>query len=240
MIKATLALGSALATLGAAACSTPAPPPPQTANHVPPAHTRQHVVPSVESEVGALDSGKVQDVFDKAGEALKQCYSRGVGSIGFMAGEIRFSVRVSEDGSTKYVFVKDSTLGDRTTEACMLGILKSQTWPRPQGGKEGNAETSFEFQPGDEERPPVEWAEGRMGDAYKKARTALAKCRKDAGAGPMKATLYVETDGKALGVGVSGADAKSEEAASCVVELLKGVNFASPGSYAAKVTVQIE
>jgi hypothetical protein len=160
--------------------------------------------------------------------------------IGFLAGEIKLAVRVAEDGSTKHAFVKDSTLGDRATETCMLGVLKRQSWPRPVGGKEGNADTTFSFDPGDEERPPVEWSEARMGDGFKKAKPELTKCRQNAGAGPMKVTLYVETDGKAMAVGLSGADAKSEEAASCVVDLLMGVKFASPGSYAAKVSVPID
>lgn len=197
-------------------------------------------MPSVESEIGALDSTKVQAIFDAAAPALKQCYMQGVGRIGFLGGDIRLAVRVNEDGATKQAFVKESTLGDRTTEACMLGVLKKQTWPKPQGGKEGTADTNYSFDPGDEERPPVEWNEGRMGDAYKKAKSALARCRSDAGAGPMKATLYVDTDGKAMGVGVSGADARSEDAARCVIDVLNGVKFASPGSYAAKVTVDIE
>ena len=241
MTKGIFATATAFAALTGAACSAPATPPPSgPTNDAAPAETRQHVVPSVESEVGALDAAKVQAIFDRAGTQLKECYARGVSRIGFLAGEIRLAVRVAEDGSTKYTFVKESTLGDRATESCMLGVLKQQTWPKPQGGKEGNADTSFQFDPGDEERPPVEWSEGRMGDAYKKVKAGLAKCRKDAGAGPMKATLYVETDGKALGIGVSGADARSEDAARCLVDLLSEVRFASPGSYAAKVTIDID
>lgn len=122
----------------------------------------------------------------------------------------------------------------------MLGVLKGLRWPKPEGGKEGTAETTFSFEPGDEERPPVEWSEANMGDGFRKAKGALSKCRADVGAGPMKATVYVETDGKALGVGVSGADSKSEEAAGCVTDVLMGVKYASPGSYAAKVTVAID
>ena len=175
-----------------------------------------------------------------ASSALKQCYAQGVGRNELLAGDVKLAVRVAEDGSTKYAFLKESTLGDRATEECMLGVLKKQTWPKPVGGREGNADTSFGFDPGDENRPPVEWTEARMGDAYKRAKPALAKCRADAGAGPLKATLYVSTEGKAISVGVSVTDAKGEEAARCVVDLLSGLKYASPGSYAAKVTVSIE
>jgi hypothetical protein len=239
MIDVRLLLpAAALALL--TACSPPPPRPVDQPRDDDPGPTRQHVVPSVESEIGALDAAKVQAVFDKAGPALKECYAQGVGRIGFLAGDIRLAVRVAEDGSTKQAYVKESTLGDRTTESCMLAVLKKQTWPKPVGGKEGTADSTFSFDPGDEERPPVEWAEGRMGDGFRKARSALARCRTDAGAGPMKATLYVDTEGKAMGAGVSGADAKSEDAARCVVDLLMGLKYASPGSYAAKVTVAIE
>lgn len=240
LVTVALGLGfSAISAISTIACGT-APPPSADAPKDDPPPVKQHVVPSVESEIGALDAGKVQAVFNSAADSLKQCYAQGVGRVAFLAGDIRLAVRVAEDGSTKYAFVKESNLGDRATEDCMLGVLRGKTWPKPVGGKEGNADTSFGFDPGDEERPPVEWTEARMGDAFKKAKPALAKCRADAGAGPMKATLYVETDGKPLAVGVSGADAKSEDAARCVVSLLQSLKFPSPGSYAAKITVPIE
>lgn len=238
MKRSFVMLAAAIAA-GAAACGPP-PAPVEGPKDDTPEPTRKRPVPMIESEIGALDATKVQAVFDQSAPALKDCYAKGVGRIAFLAGDIKLAVRVAEDGSTKAAFVKESTLGDRTTEACMIGVLKRQTWPKPQGGKEGTAETTFGFDPGDEERPPVEWSEGRMGSGFDKARPALAKCRAAAGAGPMKVTLYVETDGKAMGVGVSGADAKSEDAASCMVDLLMGVKFASPGSYAAKVTVAVE
>ncbi len=232
--------GGVAAAVALAACGAPNVPPPDDPVAEAPAPTTKRVVPSIESEIGALDARKVDAAFSGAAESLKNCYASGVGRIPFLAGDIRLSVRVDENGATKYVFVSESTLGDRTTEACMLGVLKKVKWPKPEGGKEGNAAAPFNFSPGDEERPPVEWSEARMGDGYKKAKGSLAKCRKNAGAGPMTATLYVETDGKALGVGVSGADVKSDAAASCVVDLLMGLKYASPGSYAAKVTVAIE
>lgn len=239
-MKSRLAPPLLAAALAAAACSSPPPPPVEDPSNNGSAPTTKRVVPTIESEVGALDQKQVAAVFQGAGESLKDCYTRGVGRVAFLAGEIRLAVRVAEDGSAKHTFVKESTLGDRTTEACMLGVLKRLTWPKPQGGKEGNADTTFTFDPGDDERPPVEWTEARLGDAYNKGKAGLARCRANAGAGPMKATLYVDTEGKAMAVGVSGTDAKSEEAASCVVDLLMGLSYPSPGSWAAKVTISIE
>lgn len=222
------------------ACS-PTPPPnngPDTSTTSEP--DRPRVGPTVESEIGALDEGKVRAAFNASAPALSDCFRSGTERIAFLAGEIKFGVRVGEDGATLRVFAKESTIGDRQTEQCMLNVVRKIRWPKPEGGREGIAESSFSFEASDEERPPIEWSEARMGDGYKRAKPALSKCKADASAGTMRATLYVETDGKAMGVGISGADAKSEDAASCVVEVLRGTTFASPGSYAAKVTITIE
>jgi hypothetical protein len=122
----------------------------------------------------------------------------------------------------------------------MVGILKSASWPRPEGG-EGLAENTFSFEPGSEERPPVAWSPEQLGAAaHKKARSALSQCRKDAGTKSLKATMYVETNGKATAVGVASGDEKGNAAAECVVSALKGLKFPSPGSYASKVSVSVE
>src|SRR5690242_20507651 len=105
MIRTSLAIAILASAFGAAACSSPPPPPAEgPTNDDAPAPTRRRAGPSVESEIGALDSAKVQAVFDAAAPALKDCYLKGVGRIGFMGGDIRIAVRVNEDGSTKHVF----------------------------------------------------------------------------------------------------------------------------------------
>ena len=86
----------------------------------------------------------------------------------------------------------------------------------------------------------MEWSPDKLGDAYKKVRPALDRCRQSAGTGPVKATLYVETDGKPKAIGASTSDEKGDEAVQCIVDALKDVKFPSPGSYASKVTVVIE
>src|SRR5262249_36910402 len=95
------------------------------------------------------------------------------------------------------------------------------------------------FDPSGEERPPVPWSPDQLGAPFKKARPALKDCVKSAGTGPMKATLYVDTDGKPQSVGVSVSDEKGEAAVACVIDVLKGTTFPSPGSYASKVSVDI-
>ncbi len=201
--------------------------------------------PSVESEIGALDDTRVKQTFEHLSGRLTGCFSKGAQRIAYLAGDVRFVVRVARDGAARWVFVKDSTLGDRETELCMVGALKAASWPRPQGG-EGLAENSFSFDPGGEERPPVAWSPEQLGAAQKEGpgapRTAQCGRSQRAGGhhGRSRATMYVETDGKASAVGVASGDEKGDAAADCVIGALKGLKYPSPGSYASKVSVSVE
>lgn len=192
-----------------------------------------------ESEIGGLDESKVKQVFQRSAARLSACYDKGSERIPYLAGEVSFRLRITREGGVRWAHVKESSLGDRATEECMLAILKSASWPHPEGG-EGLAENSFTFEPGSEERPPVAWTAEQLGQPFRKARGALASCRSSAGTGAIKATLYVDTDGKASAVGVATADERGEAAVSCVIDTLKGLTFPSPGSYASKVSVTIE
>lgn len=195
----------------------------------------------VSAEIGALDEGQVKQAFKKASPKIEKCYVDGTQRVPYLAGEVRIKVRVTREGRARWLYVMDSTLGDRVTEDCMLGALKGITWPSPVDGEEGFADSGFSFAPGGDERMPVDWTPEQLGAPYvKEAKPKLAKCRTEAGAGPLKATLYVDTDGKAGAVGVSASDEKGEGAVRCVVDTLSAIKFPSPGSFASKVTVTIE
>ena len=194
--------------------------------------------PSVESEVGGLDESRVKKAFEQSAGKLTACFNRGAERLPYLSGEVRFVIRIKSDGSPRVAFVKDSTLGDRATEECMLGALKAVPWPKPVGGNEGLAENSFTFEPGADERPPVAWSPEQLGTPFRKAKGELSRCR--AGASGLKVTMYVDTDGKPSAIGASSADERGEAAIACVISALQGITFPSPGSYAAKVTVPID
>src|SRR5262249_39649412 len=107
-------------------------------------HRRRSSGPSIESEGGGLDEGKVKQTFERLAGKLSGCYNQGAQRLAYLAGEVRFVVRVAKDGSARFAFVKESTLGDREAERCMLSVLEASAWPKPEGG-EGLAENSFTF-----------------------------------------------------------------------------------------------
>lgn len=192
---------------------------------------------AVEAEIGAMNEAQVLDTFKKSQSELMGCFQKGAGRIRFLGGRVRFQMRVDQSGKAKSAHLMSSTLGDRDTESCMLGVVRGRTWPSPEGGKEGIAETEFEFEAASDVRAPVEWDPADAGKNVGKAKAAIDKCRQDASAGAISATLYVDTDGSVMSVGVSGENAATEGAASCVVSSLKEIKFNSPGSYAAKMTL---
>ena len=194
----------------------------------------------IESEIGAMDERKVQDTLQKVSAKLSACFSQGARRIPYLSGSVSFKVRVAEDGSVRWAYFTDSTLGDHQTEQCMLAALKAASWPKPQGGEGLAGNDNMSFEPGGDERPPVEWSPEQLGDPFKKVKPQLAQCRQSAGTGPVKATLYVETDGKPKAIGASTSDEKGDAAVQCIVDALKDLKFPSPGSYASKVTVMIE
>ncbi len=190
-----------------------------------------------DADIGALDQNKVNRALDRASSKLVDCFHDGLTRVPFLGGNIKFALRINQEGAATVAYLKESTLGDRTTESCMLNALRAAKWPSPVGGREGLAEGGFGFDPSPDERPAVDLDASKLGKELPKAQAAIAKCRSSAGAGSVITTLYVATDGKPMAVGVATADAKGETAASCIVDAMKGMTFASPGSYAAKVTI---
>ncbi len=192
---------------------------------------------AIESDIGAMNESEVLATFEKSQGALMSCFQSGAGRLRFLGGKVRFHLRVDQSGAVKSAHLLASTLGDRQTEDCMLGVVRGKSWPAPQGGREGIAETEFAFDPSSDVREPVDWDPADAGKNVPSAKAALGKCRKQASAGAITATLYVDTDGSVMAVGVSGESAATEEAASCVVAAIQAIKFNSPGSYAAKMTL---
>lgn len=191
---------------------------------------------NIEAEVGAMNEAQVASTFQKASDALLGCFTKGTERIAFLSGTTHVYVRVDATGKPIHTYMKRSTLGDRDTEACMIKVLSSRSWPSPVGGREGIAETDFTFDPLPG-RQPVAWSEADAGKNVAKARAAIDECGRGARAGKLSATLYVDTDGSVLAAGVAGEEPGTEEAASCVVSKLKDVKLNSPGSFAAKLTL---
>ena len=190
------------------------------------------------SELGGLNEAKVNETFESSIRELQGCLSRGANRIEFLGGAVSFFLEVDEAGQVSQAYLEQSSLGDRKTEKCMLGALKTKSWPKPVGGKVGHARKSFDFDPPNDVRPPTEWGSENVEKALAEKASAIDEC-KDGSRGTFTATMYVDTEGNPIAVGVTPPDADGERAVDCLVDVLKQSQYPSPGSWPAKVTFSL-
>ena len=188
----------------------------------------------VSAEIGALDEEKVTKVFTKSVNELQQCLSEGAGRVEFLGGSVEFYIKVNKNGRLSHAHLERSSLGDRTTEKCMLDIMRGKSWPPPVGGEVGLARKSFDFDPPNDVRPPTPWESDRVAESIEAHSAELRACK--ASPGSFTVTMYIGTEGAPLSVGMSPPDEAGEASVDCLVGVLKGARYPSPGSWPAKVT----
>ena len=221
-----------------AACgSKPAPvaTAPQTKHSEP---ARETASIGVSSEVGALDEDAVNRVFERAQPSLMACVRKGASRVELLGGDVAIFVGINAQGKGEVVRLERSTMGDRDTEACMIQVLSERHWPKPVGGRKGQVHKSFSFDMPNDARPPVEWTAEDVEGTLKKLHKHVEECT-GGGSGTYQITAYIDTRGTAISVGIAPPDTLGESKADCLVSLIKGARFKSPGSYPAKVSFEL-
>lgn len=189
---------------------------------------------AVSSEIGGLDEDKVSAAFESTLSGLERCLQQGSSRVEFIGGSVSFFIKIDTRGKVDGAYLEKSTLGDRETEKCMLGALRSKSWPKPVGGEHGLARKSFDFDPPSDVRPPADYDQDHLGKGLNKISDKLASCKHHKGS--YEATIYVATDGSVLSAGVTPPDEDGESNVDCLVSTLKATSFPSPGSWPAKAT----
>ena len=187
----------------------------------------------MKSELGSVDPNAVQRAFGALDGKFVGCQKQALDRVEVMAGNVKFFLRIGEDGSAKWAYLEASDLGDRSTEKCLLDAVKAAQWPKPDGG---DAEAHYGMElPQQSTRPPSDWNSDKVAKALGKSGDAIDKC-KAGGDGSFHATLYVGPGGKVLAAGVSTSGKDNDDRADCLVEVLtKMKGLPSPGSWPAKV-----
>jgi hypothetical protein len=195
--------------------------------------------PAIVYDLGDVAPDVARRNFEKLGAAWNACYEKGHGANAALGGTLTFSLRTNHDGSVKWVFVKESDLGDRVVERCVLEAVRNMSWGEPVDAKEGEIRGKTVGWKNEEDEP-VEVGAERVTPAIEKAKAKLAACRKDAGAnGKIRATFYVGPKGKPLSIGFAVDDAAGESAADCLHGVLMGLAYANASQQIVKTTVEI-
>jgi hypothetical protein len=194
---------------------------------------------AISGQLGSLDQGKVDETFNRLMPKFGECLSQASSRVEFIGGHVKFFVRIALDGTAKWAYLSESTIGDRDAERCMLNVAKGTRWPMPAEG-EGQAQKAFDFDPSPDVRDAVPWGADRVAKSLASARGKLGHCTESA-PGRYKATVYVQTNGTALAAGIAPPDERGESgAADCVVDVIRSMKFPSPGSWPAKVMFDVD
>src|SRR5205823_6664791 len=109
--------------------------------------------PQVSQELGSIDQRKVEQTFSALVQGpLENCHKQGRDRIEFLTGDVKVFLRIDASGKMRYGYFEDTTLGDRETEKCILGVFSSASWPKPDGG-EAEVRSGFGWGPGGEREP---------------------------------------------------------------------------------------
>lgn len=217
--------------LGAWGCGSA--PPPEAKEPEPEQH---EVKPQLrtKSELGTVDPGAVQAVFHKLADRFMDCQKRGLERVEVLSGNVKFFLRIGEDGSAKWAYLESgSDVGDQGTEKCLVGVVMGARWPKPDGG-DAEARYSIELPP--DGRPASDWSSDKVAGALGKHGDEIDKC-KAGSSGKFEATMYVGPGGKVLTAGVVTSSKDANDQTECLVNVLEKLKgLPSPGSWPAKVT----
>jgi len=222
----------------APACGGSDPPPKDASVHDAKPTRAEGPTITASSDIGGMNEDDVDAAFTSSVKGLQRCIDMGAKRVEFLGGSVAFLLKIDGTGRVKDAYLEHSTLGNRPTEQCMLDALRAKSWPKPVGGELGLARKSFSFDPPNDVREPITWDDHDAAPGLKKIASDVKDCKRG-NPGHFEATLYVGTDGKVLSAGVTPPDSAGEEALDCLVGLLEGASFPSPGSWPAKVTLSL-
>jgi hypothetical protein len=187
---------------------------------------------SMESEIGGLNEEAMDRAF--ASLEVQRCLAEGSSRLSAIGGAFKLRLRINRDGGARWAYLSESTLGDRTTEKCLIDLARGRSWPRPLGG-EGLAEKAFAI---DAPTAPVLLEEKRIIADVARARAAASTCRHGV-SGSFFATVHVRPDGRVSAAGVAPPSERGEDVADCVVDAIRKLRFRPSTRRAAKVSFEI-
>jgi hypothetical protein len=230
-------LSAFLLTLaGLSGCGGAPPPAPARAAAAPAAPAEPAPPPpAARADIGGLNEADVERAFNKLSGDIEGCFATGSARVSALGGRFKMKVRIDGEGSLRWAYLAESTLGDRDTEKCLLDAARAKTWPKPVGG-EGLAEKSFEIE---SPQAPTALDEERFKPAIKLARKETAKCRKAGAWGVFQATTYLRGDGRVLAAGISPPNEKGEDVVDCMAKALKKLRFGSVGRKTGKLSFEL-
>lgn len=189
--------------------------------------------------MGTISSDSVRDTLQMRQDRFLDCFTRRLDDVNVLGGTIELAFRVKVDGTVLWVYPKRSTVGDRETERCILGVASTVRFRRPNGG-EAEFSWPFEVAPPDDVRPALSWTPDRVAPLLAQNVDLASRCRPPGSDVTFSITAYVAPGGAVLAAGGAASDPNGVDAVDCVLDVVRAWPMPNPGSYPAKITFDIQ
>ena len=189
---------------------------------------------SGEGFMGTIPERLIQETLEPKMPKFQRCFFEGAGQVELIGGHMGFYFRVGLDGRVEWVDPRDSSVGHRATEECLLAVAAATRFPKPRGGGPAEFAWGFDIDSVGGLRPPVTWGEDRVRASVRAQDGSLARC--DLGDAEVAVTVYVAPGGAVTSAGAATAAHDAVGKLPCVVEAVRQWQLPDPGSYPAKVT----
>ncbi|MDI1435059.1 AgmX/PglI C-terminal domain-containing protein [Polyangium sorediatum] len=218
------------------ACAAEPPPPPKAAAPVETSAEAPRPAAQTQSEIGGLNEEAVERSFGKMQDSIQSCFAKGAAKVSALGGHFKMKLRIDPQGVVKWVYLGETTLGDRDTEKCLLDAARVKSWPLPVGG-DGLAEKSFDLDPS---QAPKDLDPAKHKTAITLAAKETTKCRKRGTWGAVfGVTTYLRIDGRPIAVGIAPPNEKGEEVVDCMVKIIEKIKFAGTGRKIGKLVFEL-
>jgi hypothetical protein len=184
--------------------------------------------------LGTIPEREVEAALEPKLGSFQRCFTRGAEQVEFIAGQMEFYFRVGADGAVEWVYPRSSTVGHRATEQCLLAAAKTARFPRPEGGNAAEVAWSFEIDPPEDVRAPVQWQAGDIASVLAEQRATLEGCGLPEGG--LNITAYVARGGTVLAAGAAAQTRQAAEQIDCALGAIQSWPMPDPGSYPAKAS----
>ena len=198
-----------------------------------------HESVQMEGLMGTISADMVERGIEPRMGRFLRCFQERYSSLEVLGGRFEMAFRIHTDGTVRWVYPSDSTIGDRETERCLLHVAAGIHFHRPRGGE---AEFSYplSLDTAEDVRPPLNWDEARVMDALSEGGPALlASCRPAGSRAHYSVTAYIMPGGRVQAAGAATDDAEAADSLDCVAQAVQGWSMADPGSYPAKVHFEV-
>jgi len=189
--------------------------------------------------MGTISPDSVRDTLQMRQDRFLDCFMRRLDDVHVLGGTIELAFRVKVDGTVLWVYPKRSTVGDRETERCILGVASTVRFRRPNGG-EAEFSWPFEVAPPDDVRPALSWTADHVAPLLAQNLDLGSRCRPAGSDVTFSITAYVAPGGAVLAAGGAPSALHGVDAVDCVLDAVRAWPMPNPGPYPAKITFDIQ